>query len=113
MGQVRPEEKLQLSRFEGDFSAAGDASLSTAELLSLLSESSGLTSRERQEAIACYLSASEGWHDALKTLRGAFASSAVEGSEAPEVKVNKRAVNQRTSEYLQWPALKPAASDND
>ena len=113
MGSVRAEEKLQLSRFEGDFSAAGDASLSTAELLSLLSESSGLSSRERQEAIACYLSASEGWDEALKALRGAFASGAVQVPDTPEIKANKRAVNQRTSEYLQWPALKPAASDND
>jgi hypothetical protein len=102
-----------LSRFEGDFSAAGDASLSTAELLNLLSASSGLNSRERQAAIACYLSAGEGWDQALKTLRGAFASDAAQGAEAEVVKPNKRAVNQRTSEYLQWPALKPAASDND
>jgi hypothetical protein len=102
-----------LSRFEGDFSAAGDASLSTAELLNMLSASTGLNSRERQQAIACYLSASEGWDKALKTLRGAFASDAAEADEGANVKANERAVNQRTSEYLQWPALKPAASDND
>ena len=102
-----------MSRFEGDFSAAGDASLSTAELLDLLNASSGLTSRERQEAIACYLSASEGWHEALKSLRGAFASDAAQDAESTEVKANERAVNQRTSEYLQWPALKSPDSDND
>ena len=102
-----------MSRFEGDFSAAGDASLSTTELLNLLGGASGLTGRERQEAIACYLSASEGWDTALKTLRGAFASDVPHGAEAGEVKPNERAVNQRTSEYLQWPALKPAASNND
>ena len=102
-----------MSRFEGDFSAAGDASLSTAELLNLLSASGGLNSRERQDAIACYLSASEGWDKALRTLRGAFASDAMQAAEGENVKANKRAVNQRASEYLQWPALKPAASDND
>ena len=102
-----------MSRFEGDFSAAGDASLSTAELLNLLGGATGLTGRERQVAIACYLSASEGWDEALKTLRGAFASDAPQGAEAGEVKPNEHAVNQRASEYLQWPALKPAASDND
>jgi hypothetical protein len=102
-----------LSRFEGDFSAAGDASLSTSELLTLLGANTTLTDRERQEAIACYLSASEGWDQALKTLRGAFASDAVQGIRATEVKPNKRGVNQRTSEYLQWQALKPAGSDND
>ncbi|WP_309662624.1 hypothetical protein [Sphingomonas sp.] len=87
--------------------------MSTAELLNLLSASAGLTSRERQAAIACYLSASEGWDEAQKTLRGAFASDATEGAEVADVKPNKRAVNQHNSEYLQWPALKPAASDND
>jgi len=30
-----------------------------------------------------------------------------------EIKPNKRDVNQRTSEYLQWQALKPAGDDND
>lgn len=102
-----------MSRFEGDFSAAGDASLSSAELLNLISANTALTSRQRQEAIACYLSASEGWDKAMKTLRGAFASEVAHRAEAEEIKANERAVNQRTSEYLQWPALKPAASDND
>ncbi|MEO7366169.1 MAG: hypothetical protein ABIW03_07615 [Sphingomicrobium sp.] len=98
-----------MSRLEGDFSAAGDASLS-AEELNLLSASSGLDSRERQAAIACYLSAGEGWDEALKSLGGAFAP---QGAEATEIKPNKHGVNQRASEYLQWPGLKPAASDND
>ncbi len=102
-----------MSRFEGDFSAASDASLSTAELLTLLGANTALTDRQRQEAIACYLSASEGWDQALKTLRGAFASGAAQGIRAQEVKPNKRDVNQRASEYLQWQALKPADSDND
>jgi len=102
-----------LARFEGDFFAAGTAQLSTTELLNLIGANSALTDRERQEAIACFLSASEGWDQALKTLRGAFASNAAQATEAGEVKPNKRDVNQRTSEYLQWQALKPAGDDND
>ncbi|MEO5612834.1 MAG: hypothetical protein ABIT68_08860 [Sphingomicrobium sp.] len=102
-----------MSRFEGDFSAAGDAPLSTTELLTLLGTSTALSVRERQQAIACYLSAGEGWDEALKTLSGAFASDATQGADATDVKPNERAVNQRSSEYLQWPALKPAASNND
>lgn len=102
-----------MSRFEGDFSAAGEASLSTAELLTLLGANTALTDRERQEAIACFLSASEGWDQAIKTLRGAFASDAAQGIRAQDVKPNKCDVNQRTSEYLQWQALKPAGSNND
>lgn len=98
-----------MSRLEGDFSAAGDA-LSTDELLDLLSASNGSNSRERKAAIACYLSAGEGWDEALKNLCGAFAR---QSDEAPEIKPNKYGVNQRTSEYLQWQGLKPAASDND
>ena len=93
-----------MSRFEGDFSAAGDASLDTTELLNLLGADS-LTGRERQEAIACYLSASEGWHEALKALRGAFASDAAGGVRSGGSKQDKHEINQRASEYLQWQAL--------
>ncbi|MEO6581927.1 MAG: hypothetical protein ABIN68_03860 [Sphingomicrobium sp.] len=98
-----------MSRLDGNFSAAGDASLSTDEIVDLLS-ASGLNSRERQAAIACYLSAGEGWDEALKSLGGAFAPH---GTGVAEIKPNKHAVNQRTSEYLQWQGLKPADSDND
>jgi hypothetical protein len=102
-----------LSRFEGDFSAAGDAPLSTDELLNLLGGDNVLTGRERQEAIACYLSAGEGWDKALEALGGAFASDAAKAVQSCEIKQNKRDVNQRASEYLQWHGLKPAGSDND
>ena len=102
-----------MSRFEGDFFAAGDASLSTTELLNLLGTNSALTDRERQEAIACFLSASEGWDQALKTLRGAFATDAAQAIRAREIKPNKRDVNQRTSEYLQRVGLKSSVIVND
>ena len=102
-----------MSRFEGNFSAAGDAPLGATELLDLLGANTALTGRERQQAIACYLSAGEGWDEALKILRGAFASDAAQGFRASEIKQDKRDVNQRASEYLQWHALKPAGTDND
>jgi hypothetical protein len=101
-----------LSRFEGDFSAAGQAPLSRNELLDLLAASTAMSSDERQQAIACYLSASEGWHEAMKALRGAFATDAAAAVKLGGAK-NVRDINQRASEYLQWQSLKPTGSDND
>ena len=101
-----------MSRFEGDFSAAGQAPLSKSDLLDLLSAGSAMPTEERQRAIACYLSSSEGWDEALKTLRGAFAPDAAAAVKRGGDK-NVREINQRASEYLQWPGLKPADSDND
>ena len=65
-----------MARFDGNLKAAGEAKLDVDELLSVLSSSSGAGQRERQEAIACFLSASEGWRDAKSRLKGAFASAA-------------------------------------
>ena len=107
-----------MSRFEGDFGAAGEARLGRPELLELLSGCSSLAGcpsiagRER-EAIACYLSASEGWDEALKALRGAFASDAAAVVRSSGDKVDEREINQRASEYLQWQALKHGRTDND
>ncbi len=66
-----------LSRHEGGFSTSAEEVLSLNELLQLLNESGEGDFRARQDAIACYLSASEGWRDAVKRLGGAFAE--VEG----------------------------------
>jgi hypothetical protein len=63
-----------LARFDGNFEAAGEARLDIDELLKVLSNSADLGREERQDAIACFLSASEGWREAKGTLRGAFAS---------------------------------------
>src|SRR5688572_25831941 len=52
-----------LSRLERDFEAAGEAP-------------PGSVPNDQREAIACYLSAGEGWSEAMKRLRGAFASEA-------------------------------------
>ncbi|MBA2466350.1 MAG: hypothetical protein H0V46_01940 [Sphingomonas sp.] len=89
-----------MSRFERDFTAAGDAP-------------PGAVPSDQRAAIACYLSAGEGWSEALKALRGTFASEATiaprEGTESRD----KQDINQRTSEYLQRRPLKSAGTNND
>ena len=64
-----------LARFDGNLTAAGEASLDMVELLSLLS-ASPMDNRDRSDAIACYLSASEGWRAARGMLKGNFAALA-------------------------------------
>ncbi|MCL6698420.1 hypothetical protein LZ496_06440 [Sphingomonas sp. NSE70-1] len=64
-----------MARFDGNLKAVGEAKLDVDELLSALSGSSGTGRKERQEAIACFLSASEGWMDAKSRLKGTFASA--------------------------------------
>jgi hypothetical protein len=63
-----------LARFEKDFSVNADAPLSLDELLGMLGDADG--GRSREDAIACYLSGSKGWRDAVKQLGGAFADEA-------------------------------------
>jgi hypothetical protein len=62
-----------LARHEPEFRASADTPLSLNELLLLLEQNDG-GERERQDAIACYLSASEGWADAVRQLGGNFAA---------------------------------------
>jgi hypothetical protein len=62
-----------LARFDGNLKAAEEAELNVDELLAALSVSSGSGQQERQAAIACFLSSSEGWKDARDALEGAFA----------------------------------------
>lgn len=61
-----------MARYEGDFRGSAKEPLSLNELLELLNASGEGDYRARQDAIACYLSASEGWRDAVKSLGGAF-----------------------------------------
>lgn len=61
-----------MARYERDFRADSEAPLSLDDLLALLSSSAD-SERSRQDAIACYLSGSDGWKDALKLLGGTFA----------------------------------------
>jgi hypothetical protein len=62
-----------LARHEGEFEAAAETSLEMEELLRALRRGDSVPDRERQAAIACLLSASEGWRDAAERLGGAFA----------------------------------------
>jgi hypothetical protein len=63
-----------LARHEPDIRAAREEPLSLKELLALIGEAKADGARERHEAIACYLSASEGWDEAVQRLGGAFAA---------------------------------------
>jgi hypothetical protein len=89
-----------LSRYERDFGVAGDAP-------------PGAVPDDQRDAIACYLSAGEGWSEALKMLGGAFATAATRVAPDSGNDRDKQEINHRTSEYLQWPGLKSAGTDND
>ena len=61
-----------MARHERDFRTGAEEPLSLDELLALLGGADG-DERSREDAIACYLSAGEGWREAMKRLGGAFA----------------------------------------
>jgi len=66
-----------LSRYEGKFQGKAAASLDVSRLISeLAGQQAQLSARDRRHAIACYLSASEGWRNASERLGGAFAGRA-------------------------------------
>ena len=66
-----------LSRYEGKFQGEAAVSLDVSLLLGeLAGQQAQLSDRDRQAAIACYLSASEGWRNASQRLGGAFAGRA-------------------------------------
>jgi len=69
-----------LARHEPEFRASSESALNLTELLALLGDKDG-SERDRQDAIACYLSASEGWADAVRRLGGNFASEVQKLSE--------------------------------
>ena len=68
-----------MSRFEGELTASTNAPLSVEEVVAILSGNTAATDQQRQRAIACFLSASDGWKDAVKSLGGAFASDSASG----------------------------------
>jgi hypothetical protein len=72
-----------LARHEGNFRDRAEEPLSLNELLALLACAGEGDVRSREAAIACALSASEGWQEAVKRLGGAFAE------EAPELRERK------------------------
>ena len=65
-----------MARHEGDFGFKEQEPLSLDQLLALLGDSAEREGRSREDAIACYLSGSEGWREAVKLLGGTFAESA-------------------------------------
>jgi len=65
-----------LARHEGDFRGSAEAPLSLNELLVLLGNGTEGERKSRENAIACYLSGSDGWREAGKILGGAFAEGA-------------------------------------
>jgi hypothetical protein len=65
-----------LARHEGDFGAKAHEPLSLDELLTLLGNAAEREGRSREDAIACYLSGSDGWREAMKLLGGTFAEGA-------------------------------------
>jgi hypothetical protein len=75
-----------LARHEGDFRSTAEAPLSLNELLALLGNGAQGEARSRDDAIACYLSAGEGWQDAMKRLGGAFADG-VSGLKEPKAEL--------------------------
>ena len=65
---------MGLARHESDFEAAAEARLDLDELLGALRRPAGAETGNRREAIARFLSGSDGWRDAAATLGGAFAT---------------------------------------
>ena len=62
-----------MARHEGNFRVGAEEPLSFDELLALLGRFGEADEHARNDAIACALSASEGWQEAVRQLRGAFA----------------------------------------
>ena len=65
-----------MARFDGNLEAAGEAKLDIDELFSAFPGAGEAVARGRQDAIACFLSASEGWEEAREALKGTFVSAA-------------------------------------
>ena len=65
-----------MARLDGKFEAAGETKLDIDELFSAFPGAGEAVARGRQDAIACFLSTSEGWEDARETLKGTFAAAA-------------------------------------
>lgn len=63
-----------MSRFEGKIGGKGDQLADAAEILAALARETRPDGKRRQDAVSCYLSASEGWREASSVLGGAFAA---------------------------------------
>ena len=62
-----------MSRYDGRFDAAAEVPVDASRLAAAIEARAEFRSRERQDAIACFLTGSEGWQEALALLGGAFA----------------------------------------
>ena len=62
-----------MARHERDFRSDAEAPLSLDELFALLGADGKGEALTREDMIACALSASEGWQEAVRKLGGAFA----------------------------------------
>ena len=61
-----------------DVRSGASQALSLDELLALLDDPSMGAAASRDDAIACFLSGSDGWKDAVKRLGGTFAEGVTE-----------------------------------
>ena len=64
-----------MARFDGNLKAAGEVKLDVDELFSAIHGANQAAARGRQDAMACFLSASEGWEQARDALKGTFAAA--------------------------------------
>ena len=64
-----------MARIDGKLEAAGEARLDIEELLSAFPAAAKAAGKGRQDAMTCFLSASEGWEQAKEALKGAFAAA--------------------------------------
>jgi hypothetical protein len=63
-----------VSRNEGKIGNDGNAPVDATEILAALAGEGTVSGKSRQNAVSCYLSASEGWREASTVLGGAFAA---------------------------------------
>ena len=62
-----------MSRIEGKIASDDDVQVEASEILAALAADRVAEARKRKDAVARYLSASEGWREACHELDGAFA----------------------------------------
>ena len=71
-----------MARHEAGFRSSAAGPLSLDDLVALLGDADARAQPDRYEAIACYLSAGEGWTEAVQRLGGAFAEQATRLTES-------------------------------
>jgi len=71
-----------VSRIERKIEKAGEIAVDSTDILAALAKDASARKQRRQDAVSCYLSASEGWQQARSLLGGAFAPLGREGLKA-------------------------------